>query len=96
MAKKKKVGEPKTQVNYYERCEVFSIVRNPKTNGNTMLAIGNRLLPTVYESEQAAKKAIKQKPWELLLDSFVTVAQFVDDMRKQEKEQNQTNEEGEQ
>lgn len=96
MAKKEKVGEPKTQVNYYERYECFSIVRNPKTNGNTMLAIGNRLLPTVYKSEEEAKKAIKQKRWELLLDSFIIVAQFVDDMRKQEKEQNQTNEEAEQ
>ncbi len=96
MAKQKEVGEPKTQVNYYERCEIFSIVRNPKTNNQTVLAIGNRLLPTVYENEEAAKKAIKQKKWELLLDSFIIVAQFVDDLRKQEKEQNQTNEEGEQ
>lgn len=97
MKREKKVGEPKTQVNYYERCEVFSIVRNPKTGNKTMLAIGNRLLPTVYENEQAAKEAIKQKPWELLIDSFIVVAQFVDDIRKQEKkEQNQTNEEGEQ
>lgn len=93
MAKSKKVGEPNTQVNYYERYECFSIVRNPKTNGNTMLAIGNRLLPTVYESEEEAKKAIKQKRWELLLDSFITVAQFVDDMRKQEQqEQNKEDE----
>ncbi|MGN0765954.1 MAG: hypothetical protein ACI4MO_05705 [Christensenellales bacterium] len=92
MAKNQKVGEPKTQVNYYERYEIFSIVRNPKTNNQTMLAIGNRLLPTVYNSEEEAKKAIKQKPWELLLDSFIIVAQFVDDMRKKEKEQNQNEE----
>lgn len=87
MAKNKKVGEPNTQVNYYERCEIFSIVRNTNTNGNTMLAIGNRLLPTVYESEKEAKKAIKQKRWELLIDSFIIVAQFVDDMRKQEQQE---------
>lgn len=89
MAKQKKVGEPKTQVNYYEKYKCFSIVRNPKTDNRTMLAIGNRLLPTVYESEIEAKKAIDNRDWEVLLDSFIIVAQYVDDMRKQEQQEQQ-------
>ena len=96
MAKKQKVGEPKTQAKpaYFERYKCFSIVRNPKTDNRTMLAIGNRLLPTVYTSEDDAKKAIDSRDWEVLLDAFIIVAQYVDDMRK--KEQQEQTKEGEQ
>lgn len=83
------------QANYYERCEIFSIVRNEKTSNKTMLAIGHKLLPTVYESEVEAKKAIRQKPWDLLIDTCIVVAQFVDDMRKKEQEQEQNEEDKE-
>ena len=86
MAKAKKVGEPKTQASYYEKYKCFSIIRNPKTDNRTMLAIGNRLLPTVYTDEEEAKRAIDSRDWEVLLDAFIIVAQYVDDMRKQEQE----------
>lgn len=89
MAKSKKVGEPKTQTAYYERYKCFSIVRNPKTDNRTMLAIGNRLLPTVYTDEEEAKRAIDSRDWEVLLDAFIIVAQYVDDIRKQEQQEQQ-------
>lgn len=98
MVKKKEVGAPKTQAKqpaYYERYKCFSIVRNPKTDNRTMLAIGNRLLPTHYVSEDEAKQAIDNRDWEVLLDAFIIVAQYVDDMRKKEQqEQEQKFEEG--
>lgn len=76
MAKSKKVGEPKTQ-GYFEKYEMFSIINNDKTGGKTMLALGNYLLPTVYETPEKAKAAIDKRDWNVLIDAFSIVYQLI-------------------
>ncbi len=76
MAKSKEVGEPKTQ-GYFEKHEVFSVINNEKTGGKTMLALGNYLLPTVYETPEQAKEAIDKKDWNVLIDAFGIVYQLI-------------------
>lgn len=77
MAKQKKVGEPKTQQGYFEKYMCFSIVNNDKTGGKTMLALGNYLLPTKYDTPAEAKSAILNKDWNLLIDAISVVCQLI-------------------
>lgn len=76
MAKRKEVDEPKTQ-GHFEKHEVFSVINNEKTGGKTMLALGNYLLPTTYETPAAAKAAIDKRDWNVLIDAFGIVYQLI-------------------
>lgn len=80
----KKVGEPETQdfnkecySGYFERKECFAIMRNEKTEGKVMLAIGNILLPTSYKSVKDAKAAIDKKDWSLMIDFVGSIFQII-------------------
>lgn len=54
--------------NYFEQIFPFSIIANKKTGGKVKLAMGNYLLSFEFETVEEAKKAIKTKSWELIME----------------------------
>lgn len=69
--------------NYFETAYPFSIIRNEKTQGKTKLAFAGYVLTPNYADENEAKKAIENKDWDVMIDTFGIIQQLINKEEKQ-------------